>query len=293
MDIGTVIFIVVIALAAGWFWGNRNQQDSQKALERSNADLENMRRALGVAGEKAGRLENQLKITSGDYEQRLTAVYGQLDQAALGIDKVLSMFPYIEDVNNLMERMSREDFMKLDLPFGAEFQAGMTQLAAQQTEAIVKLSEAGRRLALGMHFLKMTGATIAPNTTFVAELLVQQNDLMVKYAPLLKTPGFKQQLAEFFAINMARINTAYRNGEERPDQKLVDLCLKAIDEANAKIQAEADKAKAYPDFDQSWPVPASDEVLFTAPPADSRDFDFHYEIPPRPSTNGNGTHKKG
>lgn len=260
-------------------------------LKRSKEELSGMQLLLASAREQQQRAENELRLVSGDYEKRLAAVYGQLDQAALGIDKVLSMFPYIEDINSLMARMSKEDMKKLDLPFSEEFQAGMTQLAGQKMEAVAKLNEAGLRLALGMHFLKMTGATIAPNTTFVAELLMQQHDLMIKYAPLLNSPAFKQQLAEFFAINMTRINAAYRNGEERPDPKLVDLCLKAIDEANAKIQAGVGKVKAYPDFDQSWRAPASDEVLYTAPPADVRQFDFQYEIPLCPSTNGNGKHK--
>ena len=142
MDIGIVI-LILIALAVGWFLGSANRQKIRDEVKRSNNELEGVRRMLGLAGEQVGSLEDKLRLTSGDYEQRLTAVYGQLDQAALGVDRVLSMFPYIEDVNSLMTRMSPEDFKKLDLPFGAEFQAGMTQLAGQKMEAIGKLNEAG------------------------------------------------------------------------------------------------------------------------------------------------------
>ena len=132
-----------------------------------------------------------------------------------------------------------------------------------------------------MHYLKQTGATIAPNTKFVAELLVQQRDLVLKYAPEMQMPAFKQQFAEVMAINMARVNAAYRNGEERPDPKLVGLCLQAIDEAYTEFQAQSDEAEALPKSEQPPPVSASPETLITPPPVGV------YAA----SANGNGSHK--
>jgi hypothetical protein len=196
---------------------------------------------MKAAHNRAAEIKQRLEFVTGDGERRLNAVYGQLDQAAKGMDKVLAMFPYIENVNELLTRMSESDLAKLDLPFGAEFQTGMTQLVGQNMEAIVKLNEAGLRLALGMHYLRMTGAALAPSTKFAAEILQQQSDLIMEYAPVLQMPGIKEKFAEVLAMNLNRISAAYQNGETPPDGGQVRLILQALDEAYATHQVRTER----------------------------------------------------
>lgn len=179
--------------------------------------------------------EQRLMLSSGEYQERERKIYGDLAVAAGDLTKRLDMFPLIEEVNSLMARMSPEDMRNLDLPWGHEYQIGMTQVAAQQGEAIAKLHEFGLRFALFIRYLKMTGATLSPSIRFFGELLQQQEDDLTNIAPKLRFPVSKEILAGAIATNTERLKKTFQNGEEPPSEQLVGKILQAIDQAVAEL----------------------------------------------------------
>lgn len=272
-----VVFLIVLAVVLGYFLyqargeidqAKREIETHKKRAEGSNLQVTNLQSQLHAT-------DQRLLLTSGEYQERERTIFGAVGDAAEGLNKALNLFPYIEDVNSLMARMSPEDMSALDLPWGHEYQAGMTQIAAQKGETIARLHEFGLKLALFMHYLKMTGAVLAPGTRFFAELLTQQHELLAEYAGKIRLPGFREQLAKAMAVNAARLEKAYLHGEEQPSEQMVDLFLQAIDEVASlppHVETHQEQGQAQADAAQDG-IPFPEEYA---------------EYYGRPSVNGNG-----
>lgn len=223
-----VLLILVPVLGYCWYQAWEQNKVYKEQVRSLSFQVQNLQSQVKGA-------EHKLQLASGEYQERERKIYGDVANAADDLTNVLNMFPYIEDVNSLMARMSPEDMRALDLPWGHEYQVGMTQIAAQKGEALARLHEFGLKFALFTHYLRMTGAVLAPGTRFLGDLLEQQHELLKVYAQKIRLPGFKQQLAKAMAVNAVRLEKAYLHGEEQPSEQMVSLFLQAIDQVCAEL----------------------------------------------------------
>ncbi len=224
----TMLFAALVVVGGLAVWLRVQLVKAEKTNERLKLATSNYQSQLA-------QTENQLHLTTGEYEARQKEIFGQLGDTVMELDRALNMFPHIEDINTLLSRMSPEDIANLDLPFGHEYQAGMTQIAAQKAESLAKLHEFGLRFVLYLLVSKMTGAVLEPSTKLTAEMIVQQQDQAKTYARKIHLPGYRELYAMTLAVNGQKIEKAVLNGEEPPTPERVARFSRAIEEAAAAL----------------------------------------------------------
>lgn len=249
MDGFLLILVLALGAACWWLWDDRQKSVKQReTLQTSFYHLQ---------GELRNK-QSQLQLVTTRFDQQQEEFSSTLDRYVGELDRVMLMFPYIEDVNSLLTRMSPKDIASLDLPFGREFSQSMTQIAAQKGEAIARLNEGGLKLALMMHYIKMSGVVTGPSIRLLAEVLKEMRQLAEEYAPELMLPGFKEELARILVVSVNRLRKAYLSGDEQPNADEVARWTQAIDEIYETATFDARAEYPGDELDDDVPFPFSD-----------------------------------
>lgn len=191
------------------------------------------------------RLQKETKVLDSNHVARQQRLLGSIGAAAAQIDRVLTLFPAIEDVRSFTNRIAPEDLAKANLPWAQEFQTAMTQALADNFEAMTSLWHGMLKLAVGLEHLKATGATASPGVRFVAEVLVDVKDTIEEYAPMLDIPGFSDSLARILALTVQRLEASFQQGDAPPSPEAVARFREAIEELKTGMAHNA--SSAFPD----------------------------------------------
>jgi hypothetical protein len=230
---------LILGAVVAYYWLNSAHKDEMERLRSSakelGEELAGWRQKYYTLQQQLAETKQQIDVMAGDYAARQQRLLGSIGTAASNIDQILALLPQVEDVRSYLNRLDAKDVGKLDLPFAHEFQKHMTQSYADNLEAMGNLFHGLLKLSLGLRYLKATGATVNPSVRFTGDVFQELKDTLIEYAAKLDMPGFEEEFAEVVAIQLQRVKEAARNGDEKPDPKLVARIMKALDKAKTML----------------------------------------------------------